>query len=298
MLSGFVAAIPVITRGLQFALSPLQMGMSKGWYLNPPMNSGHWFSLALFLVVVCLGVLRPRFWCRYVCPTGAVFSISNLLRATERKVESSCISCDKCVQICPFDAIKPADYTTRTADCTLCQTCAGVCPTHSIKFVARWESVALKLPSDAPPVVPFSRRNLLAGVVSGGALAIGVRALPGPSNAIVRPPGSVPEDDFLRLCIRCGECFKACPNNVLQPVGFDGGINNLWTPQVVASWSGCEPSCNICGQVCPTAPIRPLPIEEKRVARMGLAIVNEQTCLPHAQREACQLCVDECNAAG
>ena len=31
---------------------------------------------------------------------------------------------------------------------------------------------------------------------------------------------------------------------------------------------------------------------------MGLAIVNEQTCLPFANREACQLCVDECNAAG
>ena len=31
---------------------------------------------------------------------------------------------------------------------------------------------------------------------------------------------------------------------------------------------------------------------------MGLVIVNEQTCLPFAGREACQLCVDECNAAG
>ncbi len=39
-------------------------------------------------------------------------------------------------------------------------------------------------------------------------------------------------------------------------------------------------------------------LAEKKVARMGLAIVNEQTCLPFADREACQLCVDECNAAG
>jgi ferredoxin len=41
-----------------------------------------------------------------------------------------------------------------------------------------------------------------------------------------------------------------------------------------------------------------LPLEEKRVARMGLAIVNEATCLPFAQKEACDLCVQECDAAG
>ena len=66
----------------------------------------------------------------------------------------------------------------------------------------------------------------------------------------------------------------------------------------MASWSGCEPTCNNCGQVCPTGAIRALPIEEKRAVRMGLAMVNEHTCLPYAQREACQLCVDECRAAG
>jgi NAD-dependent dihydropyrimidine dehydrogenase PreA subunit len=71
----------------------------------------------------------------------------------------------------------------------------------------------------------------------------------------------------------------------------------LWTPQVNANWAGCESSCNNCGQVCPTGAIRALPMEEKRVARMGLARV-EPTCLPLAGKEACQLCVDECNAAG
>jgi NAD-dependent dihydropyrimidine dehydrogenase PreA subunit len=39
-------------------------------------------------------------------------------------------------------------------------------------------------------------------------------------------------------------------------------------------------------------------LEEKRVARMGLAIVDEATCLPFAQKEACDLCVQECDAAG
>jgi NAD-dependent dihydropyrimidine dehydrogenase PreA subunit len=80
-------------------------------------------------------------------------------------------------------------------------------------------------------------------------------------------------------------------------MGFEHGFKALWTPQVVANWAGCEATCNNCGQVCPTGAIRALPIEEKRVARMGLASV-QSNCLPLDGREACQLCVDECNAAG
>jgi NAD-dependent dihydropyrimidine dehydrogenase PreA subunit len=137
----------------------------------------------------------------------------------------------------------------------------------------------------------------------GGGTAIAARSLgprwSDPGRPLpVRPPGSVPEEQFLQLCIRCGECFRACPNDVLQPLGFQQGLEGLWTPQVVADWSGCEASCNNCGQVCPTGAIRPLPLEEKRVARIGWAVVNRNTCLPHAGRGECQLCVDECTAAG
>lgn len=250
------------------------------------------------------------FWCKYVCPSGAVFSLGNLLRISERKVESSCIHCNKCVEVCPFDAIKP-DFTTRTSDCTLCQTCAGVCPTQAIKFVERGNLVQLKLANDPPTgETPLGRRGFLslaagvsAAIAGGVGAALGTKAwgadLADPAAfRPIRPPGSVPEQPFLELCIRCGECFKACPNNVLQPVAFQQGLEGLWTPQVVANWAGCESSCNACTQVCPTGAIRALPLEEKRYARMGLAVVNQTTCLPLAGQEACQLCVDECNAAG
>jgi polyferredoxin len=300
LLTGYVAAIPVITRGFLFVFGPIQSGLLRDWYLVPPMNAGTFVSIALFVAVLAMGLWRPRFWCRYVCPSGAVFSVFNLFRGTERKVESTCVSCNKCIEICPFDAIK-ADYTTRTLDCTLCQTCGGVCPTHAIKFVDRFECSNLKAENDPPTSeTPLTRRGLLAGVLGGAAATLltsrvfGADGKPLP----VRPPGSVPEREFLQMCIRCGECFKACPNDVLQPVGFRQGLEGLWTPEVIANWSGCDPGCNNCGQVCPTGAIRALPLAEKRVARMALAIVDERTCLPFAGREACQMCVDECNAAG
>ena len=304
LLSGFVAAIPVITRGMLFVFGPLQMGFMRGWHQVPPLNAGHFVSLVLFFGVLVMGFWRPRFWCRYVCPSGAVFSIFNFGRVSERKVEASCINCNKCVEICPFDAIK-ADFTTRTPDCTLCQTCGGVCPTHAIKFVERWNLTDLKQENDPPThEVPLARRGFVAGVISSLLIVFGMRKVFGAGlddskrKLPVRPPGSVPENHFLEMCIRCGECFKACPNNVLQPMGFSHGLESLWTPEVVANWSGCESSCNACGQVCPTGAIRALPLAEKKVARMGLAILNEKTCLPHAGKEACQMCVDECTAAG
>jgi ferredoxin len=139
----------------------------------------------------------------------------------------------------------------------------------------------------------------LGGVGAAEAIrATGARLGTATAFRPVRPPGSVPEKEFLQLCVRCGECFQACPNSVLQPLGFEQGLEGIWTPQVVADWSGCEPSCANCGRVCPTGAIRALPLEEKRVARMGLAVVNQDTCLPCAGQEECQLCVDECTAGG
>ena len=310
VVSGFVAAIPVLTRGFVFLVKPLQTAGERGWHQVPAMTSGQWVSVALFAGVFLLSLLGRRFWCRCVCPTGAIFSVANLLRITERRVTSSCAGCGKCVETCSFDAIHD-DFTTRTAECTFCQTCGGVCSVGAIQFGPRGDDRDLRPTSDpAGEAAAVPRRGflataigLMAGTAGGITAAVAIPAAkPHPADSDgkppVRPPGSVPEEQFLRMCVRCGQCLQACPNDVLQASAFDQGLEGLWTPQVVADWSGCEPSCNNCGQVCPTGAIRPLPLEEKRVARMGLAVVDEQTCLPFAGQGECQLCVDECVTAG
>lgn len=300
MLSGFVAAIAVITRAMLFVVGSIQMGLMKGWYLVPPMNAGHWISIGLFVILIFLSFLEKRFWCQYLCPTGAVFSVANMFRLTKRKVRPECIECGKCEQVCSFGAIK-SDYTTRELNCSFCQSCAGVCPVEAIEFTNRWNKEECRAEGETSKDILLSRRNVIAGI---GTVAVGV-GLPvalvratGTDKSIVRPPGTVPEDDFLRLCVRCGQCIKVCPNNVLQPVGVEHGFDLLWTPEVAADWSGCEPSCNNCGQVCPTGAIRALSLAEKQAARIGLAEVNKKTCIPYAGSGQCQLCVDECNAAG
>ncbi len=310
LVSGFVAAIPILTRAAAYLLTPLETGVVRSWHQVPAINAGQTLSLVLFAVVLGLGFLKPRFWCRHVCPSGAIFSIAAMLRLTERKVENACIKCGKCIEACPFDAIEP-NYSTRTTDCTFCQTCGGACPVTAIQFVLRWQALDVKVVDDRPAdAAPLGRRGFLTagiglatgaigGVAAAKAIAAtGARLGDAAPCYPVRPPGSVPEEAFLRTCIRCGECLQACPNDVLQPQAFEQGVEGLWTPRVVADWSGCEPSCNNCCQVCPTGAIRAIPLEEKRVARMGLAWVNQRTCLPYAGREECQLCVDECKASG
>ncbi len=308
LTSGFFSAIPVLTRGLLFSGGRLQLGIVKGESQLGPVDAMFYVSLGLFAAVFLMSLKGRRFWCRYVCPSGALLSVFNFFRIGERKVESSCINCNKCVEICPFDAILE-DFTTRTNDCTYCQSCGGVCPTDAIKFVSRWNTVELKIFDDPPNQPrPVSRRGFVAAGVTGAAIA----ALTGAAKATglsrkgdesarpIRPPGSIPEEQFLDLCIRCGECFKVCPGPVLHPAGLEWGLESLWTPVAHPEHAGCHQDCNFCTQVCPTGAIQPLDLLVKRETHMGLAVVNTKTCLPFREdgREDCDLCFRECEQAG
>ena len=312
VLSGFVAAIPVVTRGLVFLLRPLGTEWARDANQVPPLGFGQWLSLGLFLAILALGLLGPRLWCNRLCPTGAIFSLANFFRLTQREVRSNCIGCGKCVEICSFTAIEP-DYSTRPHDCTFCQDCGGACPVQAIQFVGRWStphapregavtrSVTSTCASDEPVASRRAFLSTAAGVgvcALGGAATVWPARLTGSAEPPVRPPGSLPEPLFLQKCVRCSACIQACPNDALQPMGFENGFDGLWTPRLAADWSGCEPSCSNCGQVCPTGAIRPLSLDEKRQAHIGRAVVDPQTCLPYAGTEECRLCADECTRAG
>ena len=296
LLSGFAAAIPVLTRGLLFSAGNLQLGLARNWGMVPPFTAAIWVSLALFAAVFLLGLIGPRFWCRYICPSGALLALPSLLRIPRRQVSDRCIECGKCIEVCPFDAIQP-DFGTRTLNCTFCQTCGGVCPTEAISFGPVSTAKSGTRP-DTTTGQPLTRRAMLGSVAAGIASAVTARSANASQIRPVRPPGSVPEERFLALCIRCEQCLKVCPGPVLQAAGFEHGFESLWTPVAVFPHAGCHQNCNWCTQACPTGAIQPLSLAEKRKAVMGLAVLNTGTCLPHHGERECQLCFDECNAAG
>lgn len=304
LVSGFVAALPLFARGVLFIFAPLQTGLSSRWSEVSVWTLGRFLSVLLFLVIPALGLLRLRFWCAYLCPSGALLSTPGLLGGFRRTVKSSCSQCGQCVRVCSFDAIGN-DYTTRLLNCSTCKSCQSVCPKQSIEFRCSygWIRAEAHVPGIARASVA-GRRHFFLGMLGATGAGLGiasglVRERKAYSASYpIRPPGSVPEDQFLGQCVRCGQCLQACPSRVLQPAGFELGIDGLWTPVLNADLAGCVPECNNCGQVCPTNAIRSLPLKEKHAARLGLAVIQTNTCLPHCQKEACGWCVDECNKAG
>jgi formate hydrogenlyase subunit 6/NADH:ubiquinone oxidoreductase subunit I len=120
---------------------------------------------------------------------------------------------------------------------------------------------------------------------------------------LIRPPGSVNEDEFLRRCIKCDQCIRVCPTNVLQPSLFEGGLEGLWTPIMISKMGWCELNCTLCSQVCPTGAIREISIAEKLGVgpfeahgpiKTGTAFYNQGRCLPWAMDVSCVVCEEVC----
>jgi ferredoxin len=69
---------------------------------------------------------------------------------------------------------------------------------------------------------------------------------------ITRPPGSSNES-LLTRCIRCGECYRACPESRIHPVYFEAGIEYFWTPRREGTCTNYH--CRTCAEHCPTGAI-------------------------------------------
>lgn len=107
---------------------------------------------------------------------------------------------------------------------------------------------------------------------------------------LVRPPGSVAEEEFLALCMRCTRCADACEAQCIQLFGPEAG-DLAATPYILPADRGCT-LCMACGKACPTGAIKPL--ERMQEARMGVAVVDERLCVSHNGTGVCGACNTVC----
>jgi MauM/NapG family ferredoxin protein len=280
-------------------IRPLLGTLGTGNRLHIPFFYGIVGIGILFLTILAGSFWDRRFWCQYICPSGAFFGIISRFAPFHRRTHSGsshkalCSGCKACVKVCPTRAIGDDHHTTSTAECILCGKCIGIKNLCSAFSFGDTADLAGK--SFGPDI---GRRQIITGAVAGALMlpALKAEALTRRDNTgrLVRPPGSVPESVFNARCLACGQCMKVCPTNALQPCTLGDGFSRLSTPKLVPRIGGCEEKCYSCGQVCPTSAIRKLSYEEKRFVKIGTAVIDRHRCLAWEQNKECLVCDEVC----
>jgi polyferredoxin len=300
--TGLLDPIPLAHRAVNLTIIPLFQGDLAGAAAETRHYPGAWLIGSLFWGGLIGALWIPRFYCRFVCPLGALFGVVGRLAPLRiGKKETRCRSCLRCESHCEGGCTPSA--TIRTAECVLCMNCMDRCSTGNIGYRPRSSATG------ETASVDLSRRAFAASVVSGLLTVPMVRLSAATASnwpaRRVRPPGALDEDRFLRRCIKCGQCMRVCPTNVIQPAGLQAGIEGVWTPVLNfrIGTSGCQVNCVACGHVCPTAAIRPLSLDERRgrgtwaekgPIRIGTAFVDRGRCLPWAMDRPCIVCQENC----
>jgi len=269
-------------------------------FKQPYFRDGVWLGL-LFLFILALNFRITRFWCRALCPLGALlgivsrWSILGLVKKPEH-----CNDCNRCLLRCQGGDDPIGGVPWHQPECHLCLNCVDECPERGLEFKF--------FPAQKTAGTNLQRRKVLTGLAAGAALLPVMRSTPGFAaerhERLLRPPGAVDEEFFLSRCIRCGECMKVCPNNALHPALTEAGVEGLWTPILVPRIGYCETSCVLCSQVCPTGAIWEITAKEKgwsvdvssaaKPVRLGTAFYDRGRCLPWAMATDCIVCEEWC----
>lgn len=125
-----------------FLLAIIPMGaIELGHYLNSPYHAvadikmyRFFAQITPFAAYVTLGLILfslviPYFWCRYLCPYGALMGFIGLFSPNKIKRNAdSCIDCGKCTKVCPARILVDKVNTVRSDECTSCYQCVDTCP--------------------------------------------------------------------------------------------------------------------------------------------------------------------------
>jgi MauM/NapG family ferredoxin protein len=255
-------------------------------------------SLLILFIVFALEVYERRFWCRNLCPLGAMLALFSRVPPLRMHPGVACKAdgCVSCIDVCRMGAIDEEGAVSPEA-CNLCLDCMEECPKGIITF-------RFRRPKAAPAPMGVSRRGFIGSMAAGLSLPVFMKARAlgarpdgsgvNPEPLLIRPPGALSEREFLARCVRCGECMKVCITNALHPAFLESGFEGAFSPVVIPRIGYCEYNCTLCGQVCPTGAITELTRDEKHKVKVGRAYFDRDRCLPWAKAVPCLVCEEMC----
>jgi len=292
-------AIPFLRPAVDWAESVLRGPVLP---VNQPVFAMNVLIALLLGGMLALNALADRFWCRYLCPLGALLGLASKISFLRPVIGPTCNRCAQCVGVCRVDAIdtstppqspplRRGEVYIIPSECTVCLDCLAACPQGGIGF--RFH----RRPASAREFDPTRRQALVAlgaSAVGVALLRTGVRTKR-PHPHLLRPPGVGDEEEkFLSRCIRCSQCMNVCPTSGLQPTLLEVGLEGLWTPRLVPRLGYCDYGCHACGQVCPSGAIPLLDLPSKRQKIIGVAIIDRNRCWPWAKGIPCIVCEEMC----
>lgn len=134
-------------------------------------------GLYLILAICAFELLvSKRWWCRYMCPGGAVYSLLGRWRAVRvRRDVARCTQCGDCVRACQFD-LRPMLVTTTGMECTNCAACISGCDYHALSYQfvlpVGWPPAGSSAPTASETQRPASG-EVVTGLPAGGAQGAG-----------------------------------------------------------------------------------------------------------------------------
>ena len=294
---GLLDPIALTVRSMTTSVLPTVHMASESIYTEPREYWQAWVVGLIFIGFLVANWWIPRFFCRVASARSGrllgIFSRFPLWRIDRDPG--------------PMHRLRPLHQelrrriltrtrTCRKSECFVCLNCIEDCP-H--------DALTLPLPPEEGERGDVSRKIgrrqlMMAGVFGllffpmAGALGRGPERTS--TAAVIRPPGSVAEDEFLRRCIKCDQCIRVCPDERPPAVDVRGGAGGLWTPIMISKMGWCELNCTLCSQVCPTGAIREIsiaeklgvgPFEAKGPIKTGTAFYNQGRCLPWAMDTSC-----------
>ena len=295
----FLDPVTVVLRPLQEIAMPFAgsdaVGIGVGTYISrDAIASVAYLSLLPFILILLLNAITRRFWCRSLCPLGALLSLVSRVSLVTRYVDTeACTSCGRCARECPTAAIELAkEYASSSSECIVCHKCAERCPASAISFPAD--------PTLHPMVFVPERREAIGAMGVASVSVAATLALPvlGGDEEILRPP-STTESRLAERCVRCGNCYSLCPTGVLKPSTAFLSESGLWTPMLDERPAHCTLNCNLCAEVCPTDALHTPTEREIQILGLGAtARVDRGTCISWSKAKDCMKCQAACPIVG